>query len=122
MGNIETVLSSSISAVFFAAFVTSGTMWYGSATTPLNYLGQHVISGIVDTFQQEIERRVEASVAQGVSETEAWSQIPDKLAFYDYIGNNPAKGGLFRSGPMNKGDGIAEAWLGHPIFRNKEKS
>jgi hypothetical protein len=33
MGNIETVLSSSISAVFFAAFITSGTMWYGSATT-----------------------------------------------------------------------------------------
>jgi photosystem II CP47 chlorophyll apoprotein len=28
-----------------------------------------------------------------VSETEAWSQIPDKLAFYD-IFNNPAKGGL----------------------------
>jgi photosystem II CP47 chlorophyll apoprotein len=27
MGNIETVLSSSISAVFFAAFITSGTMW-----------------------------------------------------------------------------------------------
>ena len=39
---------------------------------------------------------------------------------YDYIGNNPAKGGLFRSGPMNKGDGIAEAWLGHPIFRDRE--
>jgi len=34
--------------------------------------------------------------------------------------NNPAKGGLFRSGPMNKGDGIAEAWLGHPIFRDRE--
>jgi photosystem II CP47 chlorophyll apoprotein len=43
--------------------------------------------------------------------------IPDKLAFYDYIGNNPAKGGLFR-GAMDKGDGIAEAWLGHPIFRD----
>merc|ERR1712154_424930 len=34
MGNIETVLSSSISAVFFAAFVTSGTMWYGAAKIP----------------------------------------------------------------------------------------
>ncbi|KAL0427618.1 UNVERIFIED_CONTAM: Photosystem II CP47 reaction center protein, partial [Sesamum latifolium] len=33
MGNIETVLSSSIAAVFFAAFVVAGTMWYGSATT-----------------------------------------------------------------------------------------
>nr|KJB75483.1 hypothetical protein B456_012G044000 [Gossypium raimondii] len=28
MGNIETVLSSSIAAVFFAAFVVAGTMWY----------------------------------------------------------------------------------------------
>jgi hypothetical protein len=37
MGNIETVLSSSISAVFFAAFITSGTMWYAAATRS-NYL------------------------------------------------------------------------------------
>jgi photosystem II CP47 chlorophyll apoprotein len=29
-------------------------------------------------------------------------------------------GGLFRAGAMDKGDGIAEAWLGHPIFRDKE--
>ncbi|CAN7085169.1 unnamed protein product [Brassica oleracea var. botrytis] len=28
MGNIETVLSSSIAAVFFAAFIVAGTMWY----------------------------------------------------------------------------------------------
>jgi photosystem II CP47 chlorophyll apoprotein len=39
MGNIETVLSSSISAVFFAAFVTSGTMWYGAAATPIELFG-----------------------------------------------------------------------------------
>jgi photosystem II CP47 chlorophyll apoprotein len=38
MGNIETVLSSSISAVFFAAFITSGTMWYGAAT-PIELFG-----------------------------------------------------------------------------------
>jgi photosystem II CP47 chlorophyll apoprotein len=69
-------------------------------------------------FQQEIERQVEASVSEGLSESQAWSRIPDKLAFYDYIGNNPAKG-LFRAGAMDKGDGIAEA-LGHPIFRDKE--
>jgi photosystem II CP47 chlorophyll apoprotein len=49
-------------------------------------------------FQQEIERQVEASVSEGLSESQAWSRIPDKLAFYDYIGNNPAKGGLFRAG------------------------
>jgi photosystem II CP47 chlorophyll apoprotein len=47
MGNIETVLSSSISAVFFAAFITSGTMWYGAAATQLNYLVQLVTNGIV---------------------------------------------------------------------------
>jgi photosystem II CP47 chlorophyll apoprotein len=120
MGNIETVLSSSISAVFFAAFVTSGTMWYGSATTPIELFGPTRYQWDSSYFQQEIERRVEESVAGGLSEREAWSRIPDKLAFYDYIGYNPAKGGLFRAGPMNKGDGIAEAWLGHPVFRDKE--
>ncbi|CAN1782766.1 Photosystem II CP47 reaction center protein, partial [Linum perenne] len=52
--------------------------------------------------------------------SEAWSKIPEKLAFYDYIGNNPAKGGLFRAGSMDNGDVIAVGWLGHPIFRDKE--
>jgi photosystem II CP47 chlorophyll apoprotein len=80
MGNIETVLSSSISAVFFAAFITSGTMWYGSATTPIELFGPTRYQWDSGYFQQEIERRVETSIAQGVSETEAWSQIPDKLA------------------------------------------
>jgi Fe2+ or Zn2+ uptake regulation protein len=69
---------------------------------------------------QQIKQTMENKEIKGLSDSEAWSQIPDKLAFYDYIGNNPAKGGLFRSGPMNKGDGIAEAWLGHPIFRDRE--
>jgi len=120
MGNIETVLSSSISAVFFAAFVTSGTMWYGAAATPIELFGPTRYQWDSGYFQQEIERQVEASVGEGLSESQAWSRIPDKLAFYDYIGNNPAKGGLFRAGAMDKGDGIAEAWLGHPIFRDKE--
>jgi photosystem II CP47 chlorophyll apoprotein len=39
MGNIETVLSSSIAAVFWAAFIVAGTMWYGSATTPIELFG-----------------------------------------------------------------------------------
>jgi len=43
-----------------------------------------------------------------------------KSAFYDYIGNNSAKGGLFRAGSMDDGDGIAVGWLGHPVFRDKE--
>ncbi|KAF6165442.1 hypothetical protein GIB67_017924 [Kingdonia uniflora] len=32
----------------------------------------------------------------------------------------PAKGGLFRAGLMDNGDGIAVGWLGHPVFRDKE--
>nr|YP_009237419.1 photosystem II 47 kDa protein [Wildemania schizophylla]AKS28466.1 photosystem II 47 kDa protein [Wildemania schizophylla] len=122
MGNIETVLSSSISAVFFSAFVTCGTMWYGSATTPIELFGPTRYQWDSGYFQQEIEKRVENAIADGAAPSEAWSRIPDKLAFYDYIGNNPAKGGLFRAGPMNKGDGVAEAWLGHPVFQDKEGS
>jgi photosystem II CP47 chlorophyll apoprotein len=118
MGNIETVLSSSIAAVFFAAFIVAGTMWYGSAATPIELYGPTRYQWDSGYFQQEIERRVQASVAQGQSEGEAWSQIPEKLAFYDYVGNSPAKGGLFRTGAMDKGDGIAEEWLGHPVFKD----
>jgi photosystem II CP47 chlorophyll apoprotein len=120
MANLESVLASSIAAVFFAAFITSGTMWYGAAATPIELFGPTRYQWDSGFFQQEIERRVEASIRRGFSLKQAWSLIPDKLAFYDYIGNNPAKGGLFRVGPMNKGDGVAEAWLGHPVFQDKE--
>ena len=119
MGNIETVLSSSIAAVFWAAFVVSGTMWYGSAATPIELFGPTRYQWDQSFFQQEIAKRVQDSVAQGNSLEEAWAQIPEKLAFYDYIGNNPAKGGLFRSGPMNKGDGLAVGWLGHAVFQDQ---
>ena len=117
---LKQYLSSSIAAVFWSAFITTGTMWYGSATTPIELFGPTRYQWDSGYFQQEIERRVENSLNEGLSLSEAWSRIPDKLAFYDYVGNNPAKGGLFRAGPMNKGDGIAEAWLGHPIFKDKE--
>lgn len=120
MGNIETVLSSSIAAVFFAAFVVAGTMWYGSAATPIELFGPTRYQWDSSYFQQEIDRRVQAQVADGASLSEAWSSIPEKLAFYDYIGNNPAKGGLFRTGPMVKGDGIAQEWLGHAVFKDAE--
>src|SRR6476469_5844005 len=120
MGNIETVLSSSIAAVFFAAFVVAGTMWYGSAATPIELFGPTRYQWDSGYFQQEIDRRAQASLAAGQSFQEAYEQIPEKLAFYDYVGNNPAKGGLFRTGPMNKGDGIAQTWLGHPVFKDSE--
>ena len=47
---------------------------------------------------------------------QAWEQVPEKLILYDYIGCNPSKGGLFRSGPILKGDGVVQNWLGHSIF------
>ena len=119
MGNIETVLSSSISAVFFSAFVTSGTMWYGSAATPIELFGPTRYQWDQGYFQQEIELRVNRGLASGKTLSQAWADIPEKLAFYDYIGNNPAKGGLFRTGAMNSGDGIAVGWLGHATFQDK---
>ena len=120
MGNIETVLSSSIAAVFFAAFVVAGTMWYGSATTPVELFGPTRYQWDQNYYHQEIDRRVQASLASGASLDQAWSRIPEKLAFYDYVGNSPAKGGLFRTGQMNKGAGIAVSWLGHPVFKDGE--
>ena len=120
MGNIETVLSSSIAAVFFAAFIVAGTMWYGNATTPVELFGPTRYQWDQGYYQEEIQRRVQESIAGGATEAEAWSAIPEKLAFYDYVGNSPAKGGLFRTGAMDKGDGIAQGWLGHPIFKDKE--
>ena len=120
MGNIETVLSSSIAAVFFAGFVAAGTMWYGSAATPVELFGPTRYQWDSGYYQQEIARRVDSAIAQGASQEEAWEEIPEKLAFYDYIGNNPAKGGLFRTGQMNKGDGLAQTWLGHPVFTDAE--
>jgi len=116
MGNIETVLSSSIAAVFFAAFVVAGTMWYGNAATPVELFGPTRYQWDQGYFRQEMVRRVEAKVASGASLTEAWESIPEKLAFFDYVGNSPAKGGLFRTGAMDSGDGIAQRWLGHPVF------
>jgi photosystem II CP47 chlorophyll apoprotein len=120
MGNIETVLSSSIAAVFFAAFVVAGTMWYGNATTPVELFGPTRYQWDQSYYQQEIQRRVDANLAAGDTPSEAWSKIPEKLAFYDYVGNSPAKGGLFRTGAMDSGDGIAKAWLGHTVFKDSE--
>lgn len=120
MGNIETVLSSALATFFFACFVACGLMWYGSATTPIELWGPTRFQWDQGYFTQEINRRVSAEVAEGASISEAWESIPDKLAFYDYIGNSPAKGGLFRVGRMVDGDGLANNWLGHPVFKDGE--
>ncbi|KAL5569717.1 hypothetical protein UlMin_026292, partial [Ulmus minor] len=107
MGNIETILSSSIAAVFFAAFVVAGTMWYGSATTPIELFGPTRYQWDQGYFQQEIYRRVDVELAENQSLSEAWSKIPEKLAFM-----------ITSAIILQKGDSVG--WLGHPIFRDKE--
>ena len=87
---------------------------------PLSLFGPTRYQWDLGYFQQEIEKTVNNSLKKGESLSQAWSQIPEKLAFYDYVGNNPAKGGLFRAGAMNSGDGIAVGWLGHAVFQDKE--
>ena len=119
MGNIETVLSSSLAAVFWAAFVVAGTMWYGCAATPIELFGPTRYQWDQAFFTQEIEKRVNRELQEGADLATAWSSIPEKLAFFDYLGNNPAKGGLFRQGAMDSGDGLAVGWLGHAVFQEK---
>ena len=51
--------------------------------------------------------------------SEGWSKIPEKLAFYTYISNNPAKGGLFSVCALDNGDSMVVRWLEHAIFKDK---
>jgi len=114
MSNIEAVLSSSIAAVFFSSIITSSLTWYGSSTTPLELFGPTRYQWDNGYFSLELERRALASDA--LASPQAWEQIPDKIVLYDYIGSNPAKGGLFRSGPLLKGDGLVQNWTGFANF------
>ena len=106
MGKVESILSSSITAVFFTAFLISALMWYGSAHTTQELFGPTRYSW--DNAYYSLDIRTSCS--------NAWNTLPDKLVLYDYIGSNPAKGGLFRSGPMLKADGLVQNWLGHACF------
>merc|ERR1712060_646665 len=117
IGNIESVLSTSIASILYTTLITSSTMWYGSLTNPIELLGPSRYQWDNGYFSIEIERRVKAVDAQ--VEKLKWEEIPDKIIMYDYIGTNPSKGGLFRSGPMVKGDGIIQNWIGHPLFELK---
>ena len=58
------------------------------------------INGTQDISKTEINRRVQAAIDNGATKEEAYASIPEKLAFYDYVGNSPAKGGLFRVGAL----------------------
>lgn len=118
MGNIEGLLASVLAVFFSGAFIAAGTMWYGTATTPIELWGPTRYQWDQGYFQQEISRRVNSGLNQGETLAEAWDAVPTKLAFYDYVGNSPAKGGLFRVGRMVDGDGLPTAWLGHPSFED----
>jgi len=120
MGSLEGVLASALAATLFVSFVVSGTMWYGSATTPVELFGPTRYQWDSGYFKAEINRRVQTAVDNGASKAEAYASIPEKLAFYDYVGNSPAKGGLFRVGAMVNGDGLPASWQGHVSFTDKE--
>merc|ERR1712216_1020246 len=91
-----------------------------AAATPVELFGPTRYQWDQSYFKTEINRRVQTAMDQGQSESEAYASIPEKLAFYDYVGNSPAKGGLFRVGPMVNGDGLATGWLGHIAFTDKD--
>ena len=116
MSNIESVLASSIAAVFFTTLIVASSVWYGSPTIPLELFGPTRYQWDNGYFSLDLERRVKS--VQAVSVASAWEQIPDKLTLYDYIGSNPAKGGLFRSGPLLKGDGVVQNWVGAGVFES----
>jgi len=107
MSNLESVLSSSLTGIFIPGLVVASTMWYGSSTTVLDIFGATRYNWDNSYFSLDIESRVK---------TTSWSDIPDKLLLYDYIGCNPSKGGLFRSGPQVLSDGVVSNWVGHPII------
>ena len=117
--SLESVLSTSIISVLFTKLLSSTSTWYGSTTNPTELLGPTRFQWDNGYFTIKINRRSNYSNYLTISTyklNKNWSEIPDKLLIYDYIGSNPAKGGLFRSGPLFKGDGVTQAWVGHCSF------
>lgn len=112
MGSLEVVLSTSIVSVFVISIVVSLSLWYGLSCFSVELIGFTRYSWDSGYYTQEVDRLVN----RASDSVYCWEQIPDKLVFYDYIGTNPSKGGLFRSGPMIKGDGISQCWVGHTYF------
>ena len=114
MGNLEEVLSTSIGALFFIAGLIQAGMWYRRVSTSLELFGPSRYHWDNAYFSLDIEGRVKS--LNSIFLNKAWEQVPDKLMLYDYIGSNPSKGGLFRSGPILKADGLVQNWLGHASF------
>lgn len=60
LGNVEEVLSSSIAAVFFTAFINAALMWYGSLSTAIELFGPSRYQWDNGYFSLDIERRVKS--------------------------------------------------------------
>ena len=114
MGNLEEVLCTSIAALFWTAFLNEALMWYASVSANLELFGPSRYHWDNAYFSLDIEGRV--SSVNSMHLNKAWEEVPEKLVLYDYIGCNPSKGGLFRSGPILLGDGVVQNWLGHASF------
>lgn len=113
---LESVLSSSIIVVSFTGIINAGLVWYGSVVGPIELLGPTRFHWDNSYFAQELYRRVKSTSSYSSSLSSSWCSVNDKLLLYDYVGSNPSKGGIFRSGPIIKGDGVVQNWIGHPSF------
>ena len=87
MGNVETVLASSIVAVAWAAGVVSGTMWFGSVTTPVQCFGPTRYAWDLGLYLSASESLVQRSCSSRPAEClDGWREVPSGLVFYDYLG------------------------------------
>ena len=96
--------------MLLAAGTVSATAWYGASSSANQLFGPARFGWDSAVFCQELASRCRTSVSP------FWQSSPDQLLLSDYVGSDPAKGGLFRSGPMLNSDGVAQNWLGHVDF------
>ena len=108
-GSAEGILASSLSACFVPALLNAALVWYGGPAAPADLFGATRFSWDSSFYSQELVFR--AAAARG-----SWAGATEGLLLFDYVGAGPAKGGLFRAGPMVKGDGLLQAWAGHAAF------
>ena len=82
MGNVETVLASSIVAAAWAAGVVSGTMGFGSVTTPVQCFGPTRYAWDLGLYLSASESLVQCSCSSRPAEClDGWREVPSGLAF-----------------------------------------
>lgn len=112
----ETALASSLSPVLLAATIASATAWYGASSCANQLFGPARFGWDSAVFCQELASRAGSAGSLRATAVSFWQSSPDQLLLSDYAGSDPAKGGLFRSGPALKSDGLAQNWLGRVDF------